>query len=644
MEAPSLPLSTLLERLRKLIPSLPEQFPATINFAILQGATVNFGTSFLDGSTGTFTLNSGGAIGVGDPAGITTNGATGNIRVTGTRTYSNGGVYIYNGPASQGTGNGLPPTASSLIVSNTGGTVTLGANVSITSNLTVSAGTFDLGSFTANRATSGGTLTVANGAALNIGGANSFPSNYVTLNLGTNSTVNYEGLSAQNMAALAYGNLTTSGSSNKTLLAGPTSIAGDLNVGVGTTFNAVTNSFTLAGNLTNNGVAYAFSGPQTVTFTGTGTQNVAGASSTAFNTFAIGSNTVINLANNNTALQLTIAGVSTNGGTWGSTVSGATNPDDANFLGNGVLSVTPPTFGISFLQDAPAVTNAGAVFSPPVAVQLTSSATNLIVNKSVTLTLNSGTLNGTNASLSGVTDTNGVAVFTNVFITVAGNNYSLIATIANPSLSATGNTFVVTTAAATKLVYASVPAITNTAGGTLSAFTMQIQDQFNNNIASSGVPITMSLASGTLASGTTPINSDVNGTATFGDLVITNAGNNTLTASSPGLTSANRSLVILPAPYAITFQQYAPSVTNAGAVFPVAVRIADQFNNFLGNASVTLTLLNGGTFNATGTRTTATTNGVATFTGLNITVPGPTTPSSQRPPPILWPSPAAPLL
>ncbi len=591
-----------------------------VNFAILQGATVNFGTSFLDGSSGTFTLNSGGAIGLGDPAGITTSGATGNIRVSGTRTYSTGGVYIYNGSASQGTGNGLPATASSLIVSNTGGSVTLGANVSITSNLTVSAGTFDLGSFTANRATSGGTLTVANGAALNIGGTNPFPSNYVTLNLGGNSTVNYEGL-AQNMSALAYGDLTTSGSGIKTLLAGPTSIAGDLNIDVGTTFNAVTNSFSLAGNLTNNGTAYAFSGPQTVTFTGSGTQNVSGASSTAFNTFAIGSNSVINLDNNNNALEFTIAGLDQAGGTWGSTASGAANPDDANFLGNGTLDVTPPTFGISFLQDAPAVTNAGAVFSPPAAVQLTSSATNLIINKMVTLTLNGGgTLNGT---LSQLTDTNGVAVFNNLSINVAGVNYSLTATITNPSLSVTGNVFTITTAAAAKLSYTVLPPASSGAGGTLSAFTVQIQDQFNNNIPSSGAPITMSLGTGTFASGTTSTNSDVNGSATFSDLVVTNAGNNILTASSPGLTSANRPLAILPAPFAITFQQDAPSVTNAGAVFTpaVTVKIADQFNNVLSNATVTLSLLNGGTLNGTLSHTTANT-GVATFNNLSINVPG----------------------
>jgi len=56
---------------------------------------------------------------------------------------------------------------------------------------------------------------------------------------------------------------------------------------------------------------------------------------------------------------------------------------------------------------------------------------------------------------------------------------------------------------------------------------VQIADQFTNNVATNGVLITMSLANGAFASGTTSSNSDVNGSATFSDLVVTNAGNNT---------------------------------------------------------------------------------------------------------------------
>ncbi len=290
---------------------------------------------------------------------------------------------------------------------------------------------------------------------------------------------------------------------------------------------------------------------------------------------------------------------------------------------NKSLVILPAPYAITFQQDAPSITNAGAVFTPPVAVRIADQYSNFLGNASVTLTLlNGGTFNATGTRTTATT--NGVATFTGLNITVAGTNYALVATSAANSLSVTGQTFTVTPAPASRLQYTVLPPTSGVAGATLTPFTAQVVDQFNNNIATNGVPITMTLSNGTFASGTTVSNSDVNGSASFSDLIITNAGNNRLIASAPGLTSTNKILVVSPATLAMTFQQDAPSITNAGAVFTpsVAVRIADQFSNVLGNASVTLTLPNGGTFNATGTRTTATNNGVATFPGLNITVPG----------------------
>ena len=158
----------------------------------------------------------------------------------------------------------------------------------------------------------------------------------------------------------------------------------------------------------------------------------------------------------------------------------------------------------------------------------------------------------------------------------------------------------------------------------MTAFTAQVADQFNNSVATNGVLISMGLTNGTFASGTTSSNSDANGSASFSDLVITNAGNNTLIASAPGLTSTNRSLVISPADLTLTLQQDAPAVTNAGATFTpaVAVRLADQYNNVVSNRTVTLSLLNGGgPLNGTLSRST-TNNGVATFNNLSINVPG----------------------
>ena len=110
----------------------------TINFTVNSGATLMLGTSLLgNGSGGTFTLASGGTLGIGDPAGITTSGATGNVRVTGTRTFNTGANYIYNGTAPQVPGNGLPATVNNLTIGNAAG-LTLNTTNTVNGTCTVS--------------------------------------------------------------------------------------------------------------------------------------------------------------------------------------------------------------------------------------------------------------------------------------------------------------------------------------------------------------------------------------------------------------------------------------------------------------------------------------------------------------------------
>jgi len=83
----------------------------TVNFAVNSGATLqmeNENTIVTGG--GTFTLSGGATLGITAPDGISTTGATGNIRVTGTRSYNANANYIYNGTMSQTPGAGLPAT------------------------------------------------------------------------------------------------------------------------------------------------------------------------------------------------------------------------------------------------------------------------------------------------------------------------------------------------------------------------------------------------------------------------------------------------------------------------------------------------------------------------------------------------------
>ena len=154
------------------------------------------------------------------PRGTAAIGVKGNWTNNGTST-ATGGTVTFNGTGNQAIGGTSVTTFGSIVINPSAGiTVSLTRNISVLSNLTVSTGIFDLGSFTANRASSGGTLAISGGAALKIGGTNTIPSNYSAHSMAATSTVEYSG-TTQSLAVLNsaqdYGNLTISGSATKTL-------------------------------------------------------------------------------------------------------------------------------------------------------------------------------------------------------------------------------------------------------------------------------------------------------------------------------------------------------------------------------------------------------------------------------------------
>ncbi len=158
----------------------------------------------------------------------------------------------FNGTTAQTIGGTFATTFNDLIILGTANIVSLTANTNVASNLFVSSGTFDIGSFTANRTAAGGTITVANNSLLKIGGTNSFPSNYTTSSLSLASTVEYAGTN-QTVANKVYGNLTLSSSSGaavKTLPATAMTIEGNLSSAIG---SGTSVSYTTAANITVNG-------------------------------------------------------------------------------------------------------------------------------------------------------------------------------------------------------------------------------------------------------------------------------------------------------------------------------------------------------------------------------------------------------
>jgi hypothetical protein len=93
--------------------------------------------------TKSFILNKGATLGIGSREGITAGTApgdtVGNILVSGSRIFSSGANYIYDGDSSQVTGNGLPSTVNNLTITDTAG-VTLTASDTVAGMLILSGG------------------------------------------------------------------------------------------------------------------------------------------------------------------------------------------------------------------------------------------------------------------------------------------------------------------------------------------------------------------------------------------------------------------------------------------------------------------------------------------------------------------------
>ncbi|MBM2840653.1 MAG: hypothetical protein HW412_1181, partial [Bacteroidetes bacterium] len=212
-----------------------QTFTALGNMTVSNVLTVASGTTF-DASTFTHTLS-----GSGTP-----------LVVNGTFTPSTS-TFTYNNATGANVTGGI--TYNNLTVNSSGDIFTLtGGNAIINGDLAVTAGTLDLSTFTADRATLGGTLTVVNTHTLRIGGTGSLPANFGTHALGATSTVEYNGTN-QTVASSTYGHLILSGSGTKSVqggtvadltlsgtatanTAGSLTINTTLVVGAGTTFNS----------------------------------------------------------------------------------------------------------------------------------------------------------------------------------------------------------------------------------------------------------------------------------------------------------------------------------------------------------------------------------------------------------------------
>ncbi|HMO31872.1 MAG TPA: T9SS type A sorting domain-containing protein [Lacibacter sp.] len=213
----------------------------TIHYTVNSGAYLQMATAattVTSGTGGTFLLQSGATLGVTASDGITTTGAAGNIRVPGARTYSAGAHYIYNGTTSQVAGSGLTQNIpGNLTIDNSGNTVSLSANTTISGNLLISQGTFSSsassfnfslgGNWTNNGSYSPQTNTV-NFASTTAPQAIAGTSVTTFHNL-TNNNTNAVGLSLQNVDAVVNNMLNLNSATNGRFTIG----ANNLTIGSG---------------------------------------------------------------------------------------------------------------------------------------------------------------------------------------------------------------------------------------------------------------------------------------------------------------------------------------------------------------------------------------------------------------------------
>ncbi|MBI5021905.1 MAG: T9SS type A sorting domain-containing protein [Ignavibacteriales bacterium] len=194
--------------------------------------------------------------------------------------------------------------------------------------------------------------------------------------------------------------------------------------------------------------------------------------------------------------------------------------------------------------------------------------------------------------------------------------------------STPSGTISVTSTSANHLVFVQQPTST-TAGSFISpSITVQLKDAYDNNVAESGIVVTISLSSGSgILSGTKSRTTDANGVASFNDLWIDLIGSKNINASSGSLTDATSSTFSITHGSSdhLVFVQQPTNTIAGGTISPaVTVQLKDPYENDVTASGISISLeVSSGTDTLRGTKTRTTdANGVATFSDLNIRLIG----------------------
>ncbi|HRI05306.1 MAG TPA: InlB B-repeat-containing protein, partial [Pyrinomonadaceae bacterium] len=229
--------------------TLTGNISVTGTITVQSGGTLDMGGYVISGG-GAFVLNGGGTLGVGHAGGISGSGATGNVQLTGTRTYPTTAFYRFYGDVNGIVGDGLPTTVAGL-------TIEAGAGVTITGNNVASPGQVVTGTL---RIISGNyvghsdytDVIIENGATLTLTDATTVSGNW-TNNGGTlagNFGVTFDGAGAQAVTGSTsfYDLAIAAGARTITFEAGSTQTVTNAFTAAGTAGNLITLRSSSTGN------------------------------------------------------------------------------------------------------------------------------------------------------------------------------------------------------------------------------------------------------------------------------------------------------------------------------------------------------------------------------------------------------------
>ena len=289
-----------------------------------------------------------------------------------------------------------------------------------------------------------------------------------------------------------------------------------------------------------------------------------------------------------------------------------TGYDLATGLGSPVANLFVPALAgysvaasqLAFTQQ-PTNTTAGIPLSPAVVVDVENAtgSVDTVDGSTVTLSILSGPAGGTITGTASAAAVNGVATFSGLSFTVAGN-YTLSATDGSLT-AATSSSFTVTAAAAAKMVFIQQPTSTPADAVISPAITVAMEDAYGNLIIRDTSTVTLSIASGPGAISGTTTATVVGGIATFSNVVLPIAGTYTLAAADGSLMSATSTAFTVTAiATALTLTANSSTTSNATQSLTFTAAVSGGVPNGEGvtledasanNAVVAAAVLSGGT-------------------------------------------------